>query len=458
MDDSHEEPLPIGFRWRSSKWFVLSTIAVALFAETFLYGFLVPILGYMLQKRLHVEPSQTQKLFSTALALHGAFAVIFSPIIGHFADKSTGRKKSLLLSLGCCIVGTVMVAAASSVAMLLLGRVLQGIAGSAVWIIGFATVSDILNEDDIGFGMGLMMSFANAGTITGPAVSGLLIEATGYWVTWSIPLIVLTIDLLARVIMIDNPHKISLCSANSDTDGASPEDLQNVPGAGNFWRVMLCDGRVLTCLLITFTSTSVTTSLQATLPLQVHHKFGWGPSTVGLLFAGLVIPGVLIGPLAGWVRDKISAKGPAIACSILQALVLGLLGNAGRDVLSENIPATDGTLYIVSIITIGSLRPFVSGIAPVELAGYADAAKKRQEKAPGVFGPQSGLSRVFSMMDAAASLGMMIGPIMGGSLKELIGYEWMNWTWGLLYLALAVLILCFLGPRRVTGAAHTEDA
>lgn len=262
-----------------------------------------------------------------------------------------------------------MVAAAGSVAMLLLGRVLQGIAGSAVWIIGFATVSDILNEDDIGFGMGLMMSFANAGTITGPAVSGLLIEATGYWVTWSIPLIVLTIDLLARVIMIDNPHKISLCSTNSDTDDASPGDPQNVPGAGNFWRVMLCDGRVLTCLLITFTSTSVTTSLQATLPLQVQHKFGWGPSTVGLLFAGLVIPGVLIGPLAGWVRDKISAKGPAIACSILQALVLGLLGNAGRDVLSENVPATDGTLYIVSIITIGSLRPFVSGIAPVELAG-----------------------------------------------------------------------------------------
>jgi len=101
------------------------------------------------------------------------------------------------------------------------------------------------------------------------------------------------------------------------------------------------------------------------------------------------------------------------------------------------------------------LRPFVSGIAPVELA---DAAKKRQEKSPGIFGPQSGLSRVFSMMDAAASLGMMIGPIMGGSLKELIGYEWMNRTWGLLYLALAVLILRFLGSRRVVGAAHTEDA
>ncbi|ESZ90466.1 hypothetical protein SBOR_9160 [Sclerotinia borealis F-4128] len=455
MDDSHGKSLPIGFRWRSSKWFVLSTIAVALFAETFLYGFLVPILGYMLENRLHVEPSQIQKLSSTVLALHGAFAVISSPIIGHFADKSSGRKTSLLLSLVCCILGTVMVAGAGSVSMLLLGRVLQGMAGSAVWIIGFATVSDILNEDDLGFGMSLMMSFANAGTITGPVVSGLLIEATGYWVTWSTPLMVLTIDLLARVIMIENPHTISLCSPNNDTVDTSPGDVQNVSGTGNFWRVMICDSRVLTCLMITFMSMAVTSSLQATLPLQVQHKFGWGPSTVGLLFAGLVAPGVLIGPLAGWVHDRVSAKGPAIVCCILQALALGILGTAGREVLSGNVPATDGTLYIVSIITIGSLRPFVSGIAPVELA---DAAKKRQGKTPGVFGPQSGLSRVFSMMDAAASLGMMIGPIMGGSLKELIGYEWMNWTWGLFYLALALLITCFLDSRKVAETALTEDA
>lgn len=39
------------------------------------------------------------------------------------------------------------------------------------------------------------------------------------------------------------------------------------------------------------------------------------------------------------------------------------------------------------------------------------------------------MSRVFSMMDVADSLGMMIGPIIGGSLKEMVGYKCMSWTW-----------------------------
>lgn len=66
------------------------------------------------------------------------------------------------------------------------------------------------------------------------------------------------------------------------------------------------------------------------------------------------------------------------------------------------------------------------------------------------------------MMEAAASIGMTVGPIVGGSLKELFGYDYMSWTWsrwltfllvtslmviGLLYLFLAVLVMCFLGSE-----------
>ncbi|PQE22036.1 MFS transporter protein [Rutstroemia sp. NJR-2017a BBW] len=430
MKDSCEISLPIGHGWRSSRWFVLMTIAIALFAETFLYGFLVPILGHMLQNRLHVEPLQVQTLSSAVLALHGAVAVVFSPIIGHLADKSSSRKKSLLLSLGFCIVGTLMVAGATSVPVLIIGRVIQGIAGSAVWIIGFATVTDILSRDAIGFGISLMISFANAGTVTGPVVSGLLIETAGYWVTWSIPLIVLAIDLLARLIMIESPYNI-LPSSDEDADTGSSDPLcdnsEAPPSAGSFWRIMMCDGRVVACLLIVFTSVSVTTSFEATLPFQVQQKFGWDLRAVGLLFAGLVIPGVLIGPLAGWIRDRVGARPPVVVCSVIQAVILGLLGVAGRDIPSGDIPKTDGRLYVASILAIGALRPFVSGIAPAELA---DAAKERQEKAPGVFGPQGSVSRVFAMTDVAVALGMMIGPVMGSSLKAMVGYELMNCAWG----------------------------
>ncbi|PQE15107.1 MFS transporter protein [Rutstroemia sp. NJR-2017a BVV2] len=458
MKDSCTISLPIGHGWRSSRWFVLMTIAIALFAETFLYGFLVPILGHMLQNRLHVEESQVQTLSSAVLALHGAVAVVFSPIIGHLADKSSSRKKSLLLSLGFCIIGTFMVAGATSVPVLILGRVIQGIAGSAVWIVGFATVTDILSRDAIGFGISLMISFANAGTVTGPVVSGLLIETAGYWVTWSIPLIVLIIDLLARLIMMERPYKMSLSSSDDDTDTDSPdsrgENLEDPPSAGSFWRIMLCDGRVVACLLIVFTSVSVTTSFEATLPFQVQQKFGWSLRAVGLLFAGLVVPGVLIGPFAGWVRDRIGARPPVVVCSIIQAVILGLLGVAGRDIPSGDIPQIDGKLYIASILAIGTLRPFVSGIAPAELA---DAAKERQEMTPGVFGPQGSVSRVFAMTDVAVSLGMMIGPIMGSSLKAVVGYELMNCAWGLLYLITAVLAFCLLGPRNPHGSLGLSE-
>ncbi|CAG8255005.1 unnamed protein product [Penicillium nalgiovense] len=457
MNEVPETSLPIGCHWRSSKWFILSTVAIALFAETFLYGFLVPILGEMLHNRLHVQPSQTQELTSAVLALHGALAVVSAPVIGHFADKQRGYKTTLLLSLGWCIVGTCMVAGASSVPVLLLGRVLQGIAGSAVWIVGFATVADTIRPDHMGFAMSLMMSCANTGTISGPALAGLLLETTGYWITWSIPLLVLTIDFIARVCMIESPSSPPSTPHGSLTETASllsSCEEQEIPRNGSFWRIMLCDGRVLTCLLIIISGTTVSTSFHATLPLYVEEKFGWSPSTTGLLFAGLVVPGVLIGPVAGWVRDRIGTQRPAVICSILQAIMLGLMGAAGSDIPWASAQTMGKPLYIASIVAIGTFRPFVSGIAPVELT---TTAKAIQEKSPETFGPEGGMSRLFSMLDVAASFGMMIGPIIGGSLKEMVGYKYMSWTWSLLYLLLAALAMCFLGSDDTQETPCSEE-
>ena len=36
---------------------------------------------------------------------------------------------------------------------------------------------------------------------------------------------------------------------------------------------------------------------------------------------------------------------------------------------------------------------------------------------------------MFAIMEVAASVGMTIGPIVGGSLKESFGYDYMSWTW-----------------------------
>ncbi|KOS37393.1 hypothetical protein ACN38_g11818 [Penicillium nordicum] len=447
----------MGYKWRSSKWFIIATISIALYAETFLYGFLVPFLGDMLLNRLHVPHSKIQGLTSAVLAIHGALAIIAGPIIGHFSDRSHNRKTPLLLSLGASIIGTCMVAVSRSVHFLFLGRAVQGIAGSAVWIIGFATVADTVSPNNMGSAMGLMMSFANSGTISGPAISGLLYESVGYWVLWSIPLLVLTIDLVARVLMVDNLSEALPSDRTLETDNVPLlyGSEENPSGIGGVWRILLCNGRVLTCLLITFSSMSVSTSLHATLPLYIHKQFGWGSSASGLLFAGFVIPGVLLGPFAGWVRDKYGARYPVVVGAILQALVLSLSGVAGGDRFSWSGAQNAGkVIYSVCLITIGILRPFVSGIAPAELT---DTAKRIQENTSRTLGGEGGVSRVIAMMDVAASLGMMVGPIMGGFLKELVGYEGMSLTWSLTYALLAMFAMHFLESQESKEASSVEE-
>ena len=80
----------------------------------FLYGFLVPMLPYMLEERLHLDPKKTQRFTSISLALHGLVSIFGGPLIGHFADKAPNRKIPLLIALMGCIIGTFMVVFYSS--------------------------------------------------------------------------------------------------------------------------------------------------------------------------------------------------------------------------------------------------------------------------------------------------------------------------------------------------------
>lgn len=82
--------------------------------ETFLYSFLVPILKYMLEERLHNDPSYTQPLTSALLFVHGICILIAAPVVAHFSDKAPDRKTALLVSLGGAIFGTLMIAVAPS--------------------------------------------------------------------------------------------------------------------------------------------------------------------------------------------------------------------------------------------------------------------------------------------------------------------------------------------------------
>ncbi|PLB38484.1 putative MFS transporter [Aspergillus candidus] len=449
--------MPIGYRWRSSKWFIIGTICIALFADTFLYAFLVPILGYMFETRLHKDFSELQWYTSAILALHGYICALSAVFIGHFADKSANRKTPLVISLIGCIIGTFMIAWCSSLTVLFAGRVLQGVAGSVVWIVGLATIADTVEQDAIGTSMGFAMSFVNAGMISGPMTAGLLLELVGYWATWSVPLLVLGIDVAMRMAMIETreppPSAEETASLLPDAQSSSTTPTTTTTPTptpeSNFWSVMLCDSRLIVALLAQITSVSISVGFSATLPLHAQQVFGWGTSLVGVAFAYLTVPGIVFAPVSGWLRDRVGIRVPSAIGFIVQGILLSFLGMVGDD----RFPWTGGrkhgpALYAATLVALGIVRPFGSGVATLEATAVV---KEYEEKQPGIFGPAGGLSRVMSMVEIAACLGLAFGPSVAGYLVETMDYAVMNWFWCAACLVMATLIYCFLGTTQVDG-------
>ncbi|KAK2882610.1 hypothetical protein FQN49_000182 [Arthroderma sp. PD_2] len=439
----------IGYKWRSSRWFIVSTISIGLFMELFLYGFLIPLLPYLFRERLHKDDVQTQRLTSAVLTLHGLVSTISGPIIGHFADKMSSRRTPLLLSLVGCIAGTILVAWSPSLVALFLGRSLQGIAGSAIWIVGHATAVDTVSEKDMGKVVGVIMSFTSAGMISGPMVSGILIEAIGYWLTWCVPLGILLIDMIARLAMIENPAQPSPASSNSLEETTpllpSESDSRDLSTTFGFWAFLLPNSRVMTALVITIFATAMLTSFHATLPLYTENTFGWTPRQVGTMFFLLSVPALFLSYPVGRLRDHIGIRLPVAISLALQAVFYGLVGVAGNKHFPWAAPQTGGpALYMSSILALGILGPFVSSVASIEVTSVVRA---QESKTPGIFGPQGGLSRVYAITDVAATTGMTVGPAIAGFLREKVGYTCMNWGFGIVYVILAILAACFLGPK-----------
>ncbi|KAI7530911.1 hypothetical protein KC317_g19929, partial [Hortaea werneckii] len=90
---------PAGLQWRSNTLFIVSTVAVGLFTDLFLYGLIVPVLPSMLQDKVGVPKDQLQSNVSGLLAAYAGASVVFSPIAGIMADRMSTRQAPFLLGL-----------------------------------------------------------------------------------------------------------------------------------------------------------------------------------------------------------------------------------------------------------------------------------------------------------------------------------------------------------------------
>ncbi|KAJ5662388.1 uncharacterized protein N7477_010004 [Penicillium maclennaniae] len=417
----------------------------------------------MLENRSHVDFADIQKVTYLLLMCYAVVSTISSIFIGPLADRCSSRKAPLIFSLVLTFVGSAILAISTNLTGLFIGRILQAIGGTAAWIIGFATLRDSIEGKNMGKVFGVVRSFVSLGALSGPAVAGVLLELAGYWITWGSVLFILALDIVIRFLMVEKPLKKGGSSkpendhdrsstASRSTDEESPllpeascdpkasaqtEEVASVPTA-SFYRAILLQPRVIIGLLCSTVYSAILASYSTTIPIHVNLAFGWGSLPTGLLFIGLEGPIILASPLYGWLRDKIGTRLPATIGFTLLAPLLWLAGAADQKEFPWATPQSSAeATYIAAIISIGAVTNLMSSVSTIEttyskvprlieqfaLKGAVDEA---EEKQPGIFGPNGGYNRTYSISTLSFSVGLLVGSLFSGVLTDTVGYYYMN--------------------------------
>src|ERR1700741_5481589 len=108
----------------------LLVIFVTVFIDLVGFCIVIPVLPFYAEgTRFNATPRIVGLLFAS----YSIMQLIFSPVLGRLSDKY-GRRPVLLVSIIGTGIGFFMLGFATSLWMLFLGRILDGISGVNIWI------------------------------------------------------------------------------------------------------------------------------------------------------------------------------------------------------------------------------------------------------------------------------------------------------------------------------------
>jgi len=160
--------------------FAVLALGVAAFA--LLQSLVIPVLTTV-QHELHT----TQSTVTWVLTAYLLSASIMTPILGRVGDMM-GKKRVFVNTLAALAVGSLLAAIASSIGVLIVARVIQGIGGGMVPV-AFGIIRDEFPAAKVAGAVGALASLTAVGAGLGIVLAGPIVAALDYhWLFW-LPLI-----------------------------------------------------------------------------------------------------------------------------------------------------------------------------------------------------------------------------------------------------------------------------
>ncbi|GAD99012.1 AMP dependent ligase, putative [Paecilomyces variotii No. 5] len=427
-----QDDVPRAHGWRSSDTFIISTMSLALFTDELLFAFMIPLLPALLEQRIGLEPSLTQKYTSIFLTEGALVSIVSSPFIGSIADAVSSKKTLLLTLLVLTLISIGSLSLTTSLVWLYLGRFFQCIVSHALWIVGMATLAENIGSEQMGKVSGLTSTLSAGGTTFGPLLAGLLFHAGGYWCAWAGAAAFLLLDIIMRLVMKEKPVKFSRADENGERDplisnhppSADGEQCEPSPSSDTRgWRFhihVFRQTRFSAGVYCAYVFALLIGCFESTLAVHVRSTFGWGALHVGMLLAMIQGPGMVLAAPVGLLKDRIGSRIPTTVGFLSLMPFIILSGTAGDNRFPLGVMGSWGkTLYAVCIGAIGCLTCLLNGAGSIEATETIDILEARE---PGKFGSNGGYSRAIAVTSMTWMAGLMTGPFLAQFVIESYGY------------------------------------
>ncbi|TGO31458.1 hypothetical protein BHYA_0747g00020 [Botrytis hyacinthi] len=452
------EALRIISKARSSKWFIITAVSVAIFTDTFLYGVIVPVLPFALTERAGIAADRVQFWTSIMLAAYSAALVVAAPISGYFADNSRSRQSPFLLGLLALSGGTVMLCVGKNIGILVAARVLQGFSSGLVWSVGLALLIDTVGSDQIGQAMGYVGIGINLGVLLSPLLGGLVFNRRGYYSVFAMAFALIALDIILRLAIVERKPAVqanslqedaeSKVTSNNNREGQrvsienshegdirqnNSTSKRRVPAAFG----LLSSKRFAVAIFVSLVQAALTSSFDAILPLFVRDTFGWDSTGAGLIFLPIAIP-ALVSPVAGWISDRYGTRWLAAISLLLVCPFLVCLRYVMHNTISQKI------LLVALLFGTGLCLNIILVPAMAEIAYVIEAKEK---KLPGIFGPSGAYAQAYGLSCLAFAAGGLVGSIWAGMIVDRSGWSTVTWTLGLLSVVTVIPVVVWMGGR-----------
>jgi DHA1 family tetracycline resistance protein-like MFS transporter len=377
----------------------LFIIFITLFVNLIGFGIIIPLLPFYAET-FGASPLVIGLLFAS----FSLSQLVASPLLGDLSDR-WGRRPVLIFSLIGTVVSFVMLATATSLAMLFASRIVDGLSGGNIST-ARAYIADITTEENRAKAFGVLGAAFGLGFIVGPALGAAFSRISYTAPIWAAAAITVVATVMAWLWLPETVHRTEA--------GRAPWRA-----LGELWR--RTNLRVL--FTIDFVYWTAFAVYQTTFALFGARRFGFDAAQIGYLlsafgFVGVLVQGALVAPIVRLLGER-------------RTLAIGLLFAAlgwGGSALTHSVPV------FVAMLVPGAIG---IGLCNATLSALISNSAGAHEQ-----------GRVQGAAGALESLGRTIGPVWGNGTLQLHGEGMAYGSAALALLGAAALTTRYEAPPR----------